>query len=149
MVIIRQNQIINFVIGYLVGKTKDFNVAEHGAKGLCQERAYVSGLMAANTLLASSVVSSSQFTSVKASVPRSSNNPVKASSRRRSVNQPPRLHRILPIRSDEWQVTLGRSLNRQVFSVVNTALSPLTILRDGLQIHGVDGDGENKGKTKV
>lgn len=103
--------------------------------------------MAANTLLVSSVVSPSKSTSVKASASRSSNNPVQASSRRRSVNQPPRLHRILPIRSDEWQVTLGRSLNRQVFSVVNTALSPLTILRDGLQIHGVDG--ENKGKTKM
>ena len=59
---------------------------EHGAKGLCQERAYVSGLEAANSLIRRQIVSGSTASG-------------------------PRPHAVLPIRADEPQVQLSRSLN--------------------------------------
>ena len=62
---------------------------EHGAKGLCQERAYVCGLEAANALVRSGVV-------------RGAN----ASSRQE--------HPVRPIRPEEPQVLLGRALNKLV-----------------------------------
>ena len=62
---------------------------EHGAKGLCQERAYVCGLEAANALVRSGVV-------------RRAN----ASSRQE--------HPVHPIRPEEPQVLLGRALNKLV-----------------------------------
>ncbi|QNI67097.1 FAD-dependent oxidoreductase [Synechococcus sp. BMK-MC-1] len=66
---------------------------EFGAKGLCQERAYVCGLEAANSLLRRGVV--------------------------RSADPGGRAqHRVIAIRPDEPQVQLGRSLNAQV---MNTA----------------------------
>jgi uncharacterized protein with NAD-binding domain and iron-sulfur cluster len=58
---------------------------EHGAKGLCQERAYVCGLEAGNSLI-----------------------------RRRMVNGAHHAHPVLPIRADEPQVVLGRALNKLV-----------------------------------
>ena len=57
---------------------------EFGAKGLCQERAYVCGLEAANSLL------------------------------RRGIVQGHGEHRVIPIRPDEPQVLLGRALNKLV-----------------------------------
>ncbi len=64
---------------------------EHGAKGLCQERAYVCGLEAANALLCSGVVT--------------------------GVNQSrSRSHRVLPIRPEEPQVLLGRAMNNIVMN---------------------------------
>jgi len=62
---------------------------EHGAKGLCQERAYVCGLEAANSLLQRGIVTGAD-----------------------GVNS--RRHRVIPIRADEPQVLLGRALNRLV-----------------------------------
>jgi uncharacterized protein with NAD-binding domain and iron-sulfur cluster len=59
---------------------------EHGAKGLCQERAYVCGLEAANSLLRRGIVSSSVA----------------------DAGQP---NTVIPIRPDEPQVLLGRALN--------------------------------------
>ena len=62
---------------------------EHGAKGLCQERAYVCGLEAGNSLLRRGIV--------------------------RGFGLPGnRLHPVIPIRSDEPQVLLGRALNKLV-----------------------------------
>ena len=59
---------------------------EHGAKGLCQERAYVCGLEAANSLLRRGVVRGTGSGE----------------------------HRVIPIRPDEAQVVLGRALNKLV-----------------------------------
>ena len=62
---------------------------EHGAKGLCQERAYVSGLEAANSLLRRGIVRGSSASSGQQ-------------------------HSVLPIRADEPQVVLGRAINKLV-----------------------------------
>ena len=62
---------------------------EHGAKGLCQERAYVCGLEAGNSLLRRGIVRG-------ADLPR------------------PLPHSVIPIRADEPQVVLGRALNKLV-----------------------------------
>ena len=61
---------------------------EHGAKGLCQERAYVCGLEAANSLLRRGIVAGP-----------GGRGPA---------------HRVIPIRADEPQVLLGRALNKLV-----------------------------------
>ena len=61
-------------------------VREHGAKGLCQERAYVCGLEAGNSLL------------------------------RRGIVPGTRQHAVIPIRADEAQVILGRELNRLIMN---------------------------------
>lgn len=66
----------------------NFNVGEHGAKGLCQERAYVSGLAAANRILLF--------------LPNG------------SKTRGPKLAKILSIRVDEPQVLLGRKVNRKI-----------------------------------
>ncbi|QNG26130.1 FAD-dependent oxidoreductase [Synechococcus sp. HK01-R] len=63
---------------------------EHGAKGLCQERAYVCGLEAANSLIRRWVV-----TTPTASA---------------------REHPVIPIRADEPQVLIGRALNALVMN---------------------------------
>jgi len=63
---------------------------EHGAKGLCQERAYVSGLEAANALARNSQLEGNT-----------------------------RQHEVIPIRDDEPQVVLGRQINSQVMDVLN------------------------------
>jgi uncharacterized protein with NAD-binding domain and iron-sulfur cluster len=62
---------------------------EHGAKGLCQERAYVCGLEAGNSLI-----------------------------RRKIVDGADHLHPVLPIRADEPQVVLGRALNKLVMNPI-------------------------------
>ena len=58
---------------------------EHGAKGLCQERAFVSGLEAANALAASGM-----------------------------LDQERKQHGVLPIRDDEPQVIAARAANKFV-----------------------------------
>ncbi|KAL3805940.1 hypothetical protein HJC23_007901 [Cyclotella cryptica] len=57
---------------------------EHGAKGLCQERAYVSGMEAANSLM------------------------------RSTMDESFKEHRVLPVREDELQFKLGVEVNRKV-----------------------------------
>lgn len=66
-------------------------VREHGAKGLCQERAYVSGIEAANSLASSGALGA-------------------------SMQQKP----VLSIREDEPQVVLGRALNKRVMQVLRS-----------------------------
>jgi uncharacterized protein with NAD-binding domain and iron-sulfur cluster len=67
---------------------------EHGAKGLCQERAYVCGLEAGNSLIRRKIVKGS--------------NQSKTSQ-----------HLVVPIRADEPQVVLGRVLNKIVMDQID------------------------------
>ncbi len=60
---------------------------EHGAKGLCQERAYVSGIEAASSLL-------NDVAPEKSRVPST--------------------ERVLPVREDEIQFKLGAQINKKV-----------------------------------
>jgi len=62
---------------------------EHGAKGLCQERAYVSGLEAANAL-----------------------------SRTGSLKGRKVIHEVIPVRDDEAQVQAGRLVNKGIMDVL-------------------------------
>mmetsp|Transcript_25013 Transcript_25013/g.41869 ORF Transcript_25013/g.41869 Transcript_25013/m.41869 type:complete len:594 (+) Transcript_25013:133-1914(+) len=64
---------------------------EHGAKGLCQERAYVSGLQAANALAAKGALGSNVT----------------------------KEHPVIPIRKDEPQVELGRKVNKTIMDILN------------------------------
>ena len=64
---------------------------EHGAKGLCQERAYVSGLEAANALASSGALGVGSG----------------------------RQHPVIPIRDDEPQVVAGRAVNKQLQDLLN------------------------------
>ncbi len=68
---------------------------EHGAKGLCQERAYVSGLEAANALL------------------DDMDAPAAASSS--SDDKSGKKHAVLPVRADEPQVQAGYQVSRALF----------------------------------
>lgn len=65
---------------------------EHGAKGLCQERAFVSGLEAANSLLKES------FTA--------------------GGGGGFKVHDVLPVREDEAQFRAGVAINNQVMKVL-------------------------------
>ena len=69
---------------------------EFGAKGLCQERAYVCGLEAANSLLQRGIAQGAGL----------------------AACQP---HPVLPIRADEPQVVLGRALNKLVMDPLEAA----------------------------
>ncbi|WP_115071034.1 FAD-dependent oxidoreductase [Synechococcus sp. UW179B] len=62
---------------------------EFGAKGLCQERAYACGLEAGNSLLRREIISG---TTPSQALP----------------------HPVIPIRADEPQVVLGRTINKRV-----------------------------------
>jgi len=64
---------------------------EFGAKGLCQERAYVSGLQAANALAASGVLGAAHRSE----------------------------HVVIPIREDEPQVVAGRAANKRVMDLLS------------------------------
>merc|ERR1712087_110512 len=64
---------------------------EHGAKGLCQERALVSGYEAANALARSGVLGEGHRTE----------------------------HEVIPIRADEPQVVAGRELNRRFMEALS------------------------------
>ena len=66
---------------------------EHGAKGLCQERAYVCGLEAGNSLIRRNIVRGPQ--------------PSKTIQ-----------HSVIPIRADEPQVVLGRAVNKIVMDQI-------------------------------
>ncbi len=61
---------------------------EHGAKGLCQERAYVSGIEAANSLMDSI-----------------------------GMNELPK-HNVIPVRDDEPQFKLGVEINNKIMNVL-------------------------------
>jgi len=64
---------------------------EHGAKGLCQERAFVSGLEAANALARSGVLGAGVTAQ----------------------------HEVIPIRPDEPQVVAGREINKRIMQALS------------------------------
>jgi hypothetical protein len=68
---------------------------EHGAKGLCQERAFVCGLEAGNSLLRRNIVTGTGGVSGGAG------------------------HPVIPIRPDEAQVVVGRALNKQLMDTLS------------------------------
>ena len=74
---------------------------EHGSKGLCQERAYVSGLEAANSLVRRGELARS----------------AEPGEGLQGVGP----HPVIPVRADEMQVVLGRAANKAVMD----ALAPL------------------------
>lgn len=74
---------------------------EHGAKGLCQERAFVSGLEAANALSRSGALSSTRSTESVDKVQR----------KERQAN-------VIPIRDDEIQFTAARNLNKNFIGLL-------------------------------
>ena len=63
---------------------------EHGAKGLCQERAYVSGVQAANALARSGALGPAHN----------------------------RIRPVIPVREDEPQVVAGRAVNKRIMDAV-------------------------------
>jgi uncharacterized protein with NAD-binding domain and iron-sulfur cluster len=65
---------------------------EHGAKGLCQERAYVSGFEAANSLLRDTLTKGSD-------------------------SQRYRMHPVLPVRDDEAQFRAAKAVNERVMQI--------------------------------
>jgi len=67
---------------------------EHGAKGLCQERAFVSGLQAGNLLLDETIGKSSSSSSYY------------------------KQHPVLPVREDEAQFTAAIAVNKQVMQLI-------------------------------
>ncbi|CAM9258546.1 unnamed protein product [Chrysoparadoxa australica] len=69
---------------------------EHGAKGLCQERAYVSGLQAANVLAERGVLGGDYASQ----------------------------HTVIPIRDDEPQVKVGRAVNSRLQGLLGPLASP-------------------------
>lgn len=69
---------------------------EHGAKGLCQERAFVSGLEAANELS------------------RGALRLCEANEKKAALRE----HVVIPVRADETQVVLGRAANKAVMDAL-------------------------------
>ena len=69
---------------------------EHGAKGLCQERAYVSGLEAANEL------------------GRNALRVCDANAKKAALRE----HVVIPVRADETQVVVGRAANKAVMDAL-------------------------------
>jgi uncharacterized protein with NAD-binding domain and iron-sulfur cluster len=80
---------------------------EHGAKGLCQERAYVTGLEAANALLRDGVTSDS-----------SDSRSGSSSSSAKFYYQQEQQHVVLPVREDEIQFRWAVLANRQIMKYV-------------------------------
>jgi HAMP domain-containing protein len=84
---------------------------EHGAKGLCQERAFVSGIEAANLLARSGVLDAA-----------ANANDSSQQSRRHNVNQNLQYGRqanVIPVRSDELQFQLAKTANSKAMSFLS------------------------------
>jgi len=95
---------------------------EHGAKGLCQERAYVSGLQAANSLLVELERSQNHERQTQDTLgePQGSPSPPAQQGGEQLTDSEPmpfsaRVHPVLPVRADEPQVTAGKVASQTVF----------------------------------
>ena len=76
---------------------------EHGAKGLCQERAWVSGVEAANALARSGVLARA---AAEAEEKAGGRGPLRLRHLREAA--------VLPVRDDELQYRLARAVNARV-----------------------------------
>jgi hypothetical protein len=74
---------------------------ETGAKGLCQERAYVCGIEAANSLARSGVLSQTMN--------ENSENKIKRIEK---------ISNVIPIRDDEIQFTLAKNINKRFIDLL-------------------------------
>lgn len=74
---------------------------EHGAKGLCQERAFVCGLEAANALARSGALS------------HSSSSTAASTSSEGTLIRKEKQANVLPIRDDEIQFTVAKNINKR------------------------------------
>ena len=83
---------------------------EHGSKGLCQERAYVSGFEAANSLIRRGELT-------RGGGSRSGGGGTSAKKELTGAGP----HPVLPVRADEMQVVVGRAVNKAMMD----ALTPL------------------------
>lgn len=86
---------------------------EHGAKGLCQERAYVTGLEAGNALLRDVL----QRRSFRGSI-GGGDTSFGVSDNEVSSMVDPRFHPVLPVRDDEAQFRAAVAFNRQVMQYI-------------------------------
>lgn len=94
---------------------------EHGAKGLCQERAYVSGLETGNALLRTGALQPSTAVAARGGgSDGGGGEEFRSSSLLDLMPRVPsyREHKVLPIRPDEPQVVAGKAAAK--------ALAPLT-----------------------
>ena len=81
---------------------------EHGAKGLCQERAWVSGVEAANALARSGVLARAAAEGAEGSGGVARGGPLRHL----------REAAVLPVRDDELQYQLAREVNARLFRAV-------------------------------
>ena len=88
---------------------------EHGAKGLCQERAFVSGIEAANVLARSGVLARAAV--VKSSLARNNDNNNNNNHHHQTIRHIQEFP-VLPVRDDELQFVLARSLNKQFIDIL-------------------------------
>lgn len=84
---------------------------EHGSKGLCQERAFVSGFEAANSLIRRGELTRARGGAAGAGEVATS------TTKKELVGAGP--HPVLPVRADELQVVLGRAANKAVMDALN------------------------------
>ena len=84
---------------------------EHGAKGLCQERAFVSGIEAANVLARSGVLAKAAM--VKSSLAHNEETSHNYHAIRHIQEFP-----VIPVRDDELQFVIARSLNKQLIDIL-------------------------------
>ena len=87
---------------------------EHGAKGLCQERAYVSGLEAANALLDDLIADHSDATAGQSGEQEGAAAGGGGAAPGAGVLKFKK-HPVLPVRADEPQVEVGYQVSRAVF----------------------------------
>ena len=77
---------------------------EHGAKGLCQERAFVCGLEAANALSRSGALSHSSL--------------LTADGNENGVIRKEKLANVIPIRDDEVQFVVAKKVNKRFIDLL-------------------------------
>ena len=96
---------------------------EHGAKGLCQERAFVSGIEAANALARSGVLSQAAATAESASAMSTTSTTAGTALDARDVRgafpiRHTRQAAVLPVRDDELQYVLARAANKRLIDFI-------------------------------